>query len=152
MVKAFILEHMLHWLEVLSLLRVMDSGVTALKTAQSWVKVVRFYQYVNCISQYTVTDDAYSSRSIRLPQSYVGRRPSIPRQFRTPMVCSAAHIYISALAFCPQSTSLFNIFSARYHHGVACVFWCAHAVDTMLLPNLRVTQVPFILSHFRPMA
>jgi WD40 repeat protein len=40
------------------------------------------------------------------------------REFRTPMVYSAAQIYISALPFCPQSTSIFNAFSARYDGGV----------------------------------
>jgi len=52
------------------------------------------------------------------------------RQFRMPIVRSAAHIYISALPFCPQSTSLFNIFSARYDDGVRV---CSGA-DTLWTP------------------
>jgi hypothetical protein len=40
MVQAFIFEHLLHWLEVLSLLRALDSAIATLKIAQSWAKVM----------------------------------------------------------------------------------------------------------------
>jgi hypothetical protein len=40
MVRVFMFDHLLHWLEVLSLLCVLDGAVITLRTAQSWVKVI----------------------------------------------------------------------------------------------------------------
>lgn len=43
------------------------------------------------------------------------------REYRIPIVASAAQIYISAEAFCPRSTRLFAVLSTQYQHTVQVV-------------------------------
>ncbi|KAI0301914.1 hypothetical protein B0F90DRAFT_1716338 [Multifurca ochricompacta] len=93
MLETFLMEKLLEWLEVMSLLKLLDTAAELMQRT-----LADLQQQNISISHVEILQDA-----IR----FVGRFGSVINK-------SAIHIYFSALPFTPQETMLYRVYSLRY--------------------------------------
>jgi hypothetical protein len=107
--KGFFFSHLLHWIEVMSLLNATFSIFVSLNQTKSWLQVCsailqnlvsKFYsrlsqKHTSCEDDtYRLINDAFN----------------LMQRFRVPIQQSAAHVYVSALPFMSPHTILFNTY------------------------------------------
>ncbi|ESK89390.1 hypothetical protein Moror_16233 [Moniliophthora roreri MCA 2997] len=93
-VKSFFFEDLLHWLEAMSLLKIVDDACPILQKARAWFEI------------HSSSDTA----SLEVLYDAI----NMIRRFYTPITQNAAQIYISALPFLPFESQLSKAFSRRY--------------------------------------
>ncbi|KAI3610573.1 hypothetical protein WG66_006823 [Moniliophthora roreri] len=93
-VKSFFFEDLLHWLEAMSLLKIVDDACPMLQKARAWFEI------------HSSSDTA----SLEVLYDAI----NMIRRFYTPITQNAAQIYISALPFLPFESQLSKAFSRRY--------------------------------------
>ncbi|KAJ7584026.1 hypothetical protein C8J56DRAFT_952444 [Mycena floridula] len=92
--KEWLFEHLLHWLEVMSLLGETDDAFAALKTAETWFK------------------NALKSPAGPVLELLKDSQRFL-EYFDSPIRSNAAHIYVSALPFTPSETMLARTFASK---------------------------------------
>ncbi|KAF8798279.1 WD40 repeat-like protein [Phlegmacium glaucopus] len=95
--KEWLFEHLLHWLEVMSLLDELDDAFAMLKMAETW---------------FTKSAMVTSDSTLELLRDSI----RFLEYFDDPIRSNAAHIYISALPFTPPSTMLSKTFMPKVTH------------------------------------
>ncbi|KAH9834918.1 uncharacterized protein C8Q71DRAFT_859264 [Rhodofomes roseus] len=121
-VSAFFGKQFLYWLEVLSVCNHADVASSLVKRLEVWLRGKQTDRN---------TENADVSRCLRLLQDAYG----FLIRFRTPIVNSAPHIYISALAFTPPESEIGQAYLGLLERGLK--------VDTAQ----QLTPLPLLKIH-----
>ena len=113
LVRKFIFEHLLHWLEVMSLIGMYDPAYASLMSARVSLKVKSCLLWCGHPSDNAVLKTFPSEHQTERVDLLLADGIGFIQQFRIPIIVNAAQVYISALAFCSRSTSLSEIFHCR---------------------------------------
>jgi len=115
MVHKFAYDHLIHWLEALSLMCMVDGGISSLELAESWIMV---YSPSICRLMPRILNRHCQLSPRRHTadnlQTLVRDGQRFIREFRKPLVASSDQIYVSALPLCPTETHFAKTFSSRY--------------------------------------
>ncbi|KAJ3339231.1 hypothetical protein HDU83_007722 [Entophlyctis luteolus] len=95
----FMLAHLLHWLEALSLVGKLGTASRSLPKLSRWLSLSK----VDPQWQRLASDAAY-----------------LIQEFHTPISVSAVHIYTSALPFCPRETDVYRVYATNILPKVIC--------------------------------
>ena len=121
----FLFEHFLHWLEVMSLLEKVDSVFNILQQTKHWFDV-RHHPF-----HFILLEFIFAQHSSHSPASDVREllddSIDFVQYFDPAIRASAAHIYVSGIAFTPAETVL----SKNYSSKVGCI------------PKVRIGVDPF---------
>ena len=110
----FLFEHFLHWLEVMSLLGKVDSVFPILKQAKRWFEPEVRHHLFHFISLELIFAKDYSdSESASDVRKLLDDCINFVQYFDDPIRASAAHIYVSGIAFTPADTMLSKTYSSK---------------------------------------
>ena len=110
-VEEFLKVHLLHWLEVMSLMGTVNHAAQLLLSAASWSKVSHAYIKLTIILiQIQVLKPSLSD--------FANDANRFVMEFLEPITCAAPHIYLSALPFAPKNSKVSMHFIKQFQMTV----------------------------------
>ena len=115
LLERFSFTHLLHWLEVLSLIRHLEVGHMALDYAMRFT-VGGFTRTVNKVSEHPHIQRA--SENSKHVEEILDDTYRLLSRFYGIIGSSALHVYHSALSFTPPGTRLYQTYSSRFPNRI----------------------------------
>ena len=110
--KEFFFSHLLHWIEVMSLLNATFRIFVSLNQTKYWLQV-RSAVLQNLVSVfYSLLSQKHTSCEDDTHQ-LINDALNLVQRFRVPIQQSAAHVYVSAIPFMSPHSILFRIYSPK---------------------------------------
>ena len=132
----FLFEHFLHWLEVMSLLQKVDSVFNIVQQAKHWFEV-RHHLFCFILLEFISAQHSPHSPASDV-RELLSDSVNFVQYFDVPIRESAAHIYVSGMAFTPAETVL----SKNYSSKVGCIPKVCIGVDPLWPPTCYERQGP----------
>ncbi len=109
-VTEFLFEHFLHWLEVMSLLKKVDSVFNMLEQAKCWFEVCHHLFHFTLPEFIFAQGYSHLASDVR---ELLNDSICFVEYFDVPIRASAAHIYVSGIPFTPAETMLSKSYSSK---------------------------------------